>query len=96
MKERTEVFIAFTKTSNIRQLERTMDAWDTEEYEPVGIQVQAAQFDKLRAVAAEGMAKGDYLIADLGSKPDGTGWTLHKKGEMKVEEVDREWPEQVQ
>ena len=92
--KRTEVFIAFTKMSNIMELQRTMEAWDTDEYEPIGIQVQAHKFDILRMTAAEGMAKRDYIIADLGSRPGGSGWIKYKKGSMRVEEIEQ-WPSQL-
>jgi len=93
MKQRTEVFIAFTKNSNILELENTLTAWDTKDYEPVGIQVQAHAFDKLRLVAAEGMARGDYILADLGSSPNSPkGWLRYKKGSMRVEAVNQECP----
>ena len=91
---KTEVFIAFTKTSNIMELQRTMEAWDTDEYEPVGIQVQAHKFDILRMTAAEGMSKANYILADLGSRPsDPQGWREYVKGSMKVEEIEQ-WPSQ--
>src|ERR1700756_2523261 len=91
---KTEVFIAFTKTSNIMELQSTMVAWDTDEYEPIGIQVQAHRFDIQRMVAAEGMSKSTYILADLGSRPDRKeGWRRYPKGSMKVEEM-HEWPSQ--
>ena len=93
MKQRTEVFIAFTKNSNILELENTLTAWDTKDYEPVGIQVQAHAFDKLRMVSAEGMSRGDYILAEIGSRPDNPkGWLRYKKGTMRVEAVGRECP----
>jgi hypothetical protein len=84
-----EVFIAFTKMSNIHELRKTFNDWDRPGYEPVGIQVQANQFDKLRRVTAEGMARDDYIIADLGTKPEDQKGVLHcKKGSIRVEA----WP----
>jgi hypothetical protein len=81
-----EVFIAFTRNSNIAELQATLFAWDRPGYIPVGIQVQAAHFEKQRLVAAEGLAKADYILADLGTKPgDQKGITEHKKGDLKVE-----------
>jgi len=92
--KRTEVFIAFTKTSNYMELEETLNAWDTDEYEPIGIQVQAHRFDIQRIAAAEAMAKNNYILADIGSRPDGPqGWRRYPKGSMKVEEMT-EWPSQ--
>lgn len=83
-----EVFIAFTKNSNVHELAATFDAWDMPGYEPVGIQVQAHQFDIQRRVAAESQAKSDYIIADIGTKPsDELGVYYCTKGQLKVEEV---------
>ena len=91
---KTEVFIAFTKTSNYMELEKTLDAWDTDDYEPIGIQVQAHRFDIQRMAAAEGMCKGDYVLADIGSRPnEAEGWKKYPKGSMKVEEM-QQWPSQ--
>lgn len=66
---KTEVFIAYTKDTKLGELKDTMEAWETDEYEPVAIQVPFAKYDQMRSIAAEGLAKADYIIADLGSNP---------------------------
>lgn len=80
-----EVFIAYSLTKTpISKLGTTLEAWDMPDYEPVAIQVKDPTNEKLVHVAAEAIAKGDYIIAPLGSKPpDGK---FHKKGQgIKVE-----------
>lgn len=80
---RTEVFIAYTKDTLLRELKDTLEAWDTDEYEPVAIEVPFRKYEQMREIAAEGMSKGDYIIADLGSSPHQpkASWTLCKKGQ---------------
>ncbi len=79
-----EVFIAFDKGVKINKLGETLNAWDTEEYEPVAVQVKDRHNSRMVRVAAEAIAKADYLIASIGSKPpDGTAC---KKGQgVKVQ-----------
>ena len=80
---------------SIMQLRDTLIAWDKPQYEPVAIEVKAVKRDILRRVAAEGLSRGDYIIADLGSEPtDVEGIYHYKKGEggIRVEEC----PERIQ
>lgn len=82
----TEVFIAYTLKTPISLLRETLEAWDTEEYEPVAIEVKENRMEMLAQIAAEGLAKGDYILADLGTKPgDEKGVLRLKKGSLKVE-----------
>lgn len=92
---KTEVFIAFTDATSMSLLKATLEAWDIEDYEPIAIHVTEAKHDLLRQVASEGLAKGDYIIAELASKPGkagthkGSGWRMVVKGSnpsLKVKE----------
>lgn len=78
---KTEVFVSFTKESSLWKLKKTLEAWDTDEYEPIAIEVSGKRGDFLHLVAAEGLATGDYLLATLGTKPgDEEGVIACKKG----------------
>ena len=89
---RKEVFIGYSEKTIIRDLGDTLDAWDTGDYEPVAV---LAKSDRLVEIAAEGLAKGDYLIAKLGSRPGDTeGITEYEKGKGKVRVEN--WGQRVQ
>lgn len=83
----TEVFVAYTRDTNVRELRDTLEAWDIEgEYEPIAIAIghktNPEKHDLVRIVAAEGIAKGDYIIANLGTRPGDTeGVSHHKRGQ---------------
>jgi hypothetical protein len=64
-----EVFVAFTKGSNVKELEQTLEAWERPGLEPVAIQVGATKFELHRRVTAESIAKGDYVLTSLGYGP---------------------------
>lgn len=80
-----EVFVAFDKGVNLRKLGQTLTAWDSVDYEPVAIQVKDWHNSNIVRAAAEAIAKGDYAIVPVGSKPDFKP-TIIKKGQgIKVE-----------
>jgi hypothetical protein len=65
-----EIFIAFSDGSDINELEQTMVAWDRhQEAEVVGLKCPAGKYQTYRRVSAEMMARGDYILADLGCIP---------------------------
>lgn len=65
-----EVFIAFSEGTDVRELEKTMEAWDRhQEADVVGIKVPARKYQTYRRLSAEMMARGNYIIADLGCIP---------------------------
>jgi hypothetical protein len=83
-----EVFIGYNKMTPVIRLKNTLEAWDTEEYEPVAIAIPAKRPDYVK-YAAEGLAKGDYLIAELGTKPGDTkGVTECHKGKLTGVKVE--------
>ena len=82
----TEVFVPFDKKITLDMLEKTLYAWDTEDYEPVAIQVKDRKNMQLVRVAAEAIAKGNYIIAPLGSKPTDPVSFYTKGVGVKVEE----------
>jgi hypothetical protein len=83
---KTEVFIAYDDNSSVMQLEETLDAWDTVWAEPVAIHVTNKDNETLVKVAAEAIAKEDYMIVPLGSSPNKTStYEFIKKGSIKVE-----------
>ena len=82
-----EVFIPFSGTGDIHLLGLTLDDWDTSKYEPVAIKVKDPSNAHFCRIAAETIAKADYLIAKLGTKPgDSLGVKKIKKGQgIRVE-----------
>lgn len=51
-------------------LAATLEAWEkVPEAEPVAIQVPRKKYEIIRRVTAENMAKGDYILCDLGCVP---------------------------
>lgn len=84
-----DVFIAFTQHTKIKSLERTLLAWDVPGYTPAAIAVPYKKHDLVRQIAAEGLAKGDYIIADIGSSPDKPKtYKLHLKGQSSAFKVE--------
>lgn len=85
----TEVFIPFSeKTSSIHDLGWTLEAWNTDDYEPIALQVKNTSNDKIVRVAAEAIANGrEYIIAELCTEPGNPkGWARYKKGHgLRVE-----------
>ena len=83
---KTEVFIAYDDKCTVKQLGETMNAWDTEWSEPVAVHVTNKDNETLVKVAAEAIAKEDYMIAPLGSSPKkASSYEFIKKGSIKVE-----------
>lgn len=64
-----EVFVAFSKMSSMRDLEMTLESWDQPGMEPVAIQVKPGKFELHRRVTAENIARGNYILAKMGSGP---------------------------
>lgn len=66
-----EVFIAFTRETDVKELKRTMEAWNLDGLEPVAIQcgLPAAKFEMHRRVTAENLSINDYVLAGLGCEP---------------------------
>jgi len=66
-----EIFIAYTKDSLIKDLTNTLEAWDKiPNAEPIAIEVPAKKYEIIRRVTAENMAKGNYILCDLGCVPN--------------------------
>jgi hypothetical protein len=62
--------LAYTLRSDIRELAITLDAWDKmDDMEPIAIECSRMKYEITRRVAAENMAKGDYILGDLGCIP---------------------------
>src|SRR5258708_16301139 len=65
-----EVFVAYTRDSEIEKLEKTLEAWDKSGMEPVAIEIKPVKkFGLYRCVTAESTSRGDYILADLGYGP---------------------------
>jgi len=64
-----EVFIAYTKGSNIEELEATLNSWDLDGLEPVAIECGLKKFQIIRRVTAENLSHGNYVLTDLGTAP---------------------------
>ena len=64
-----EVFVAFTKGTDIARLERTLEAWDLSGLEPIAIQCGLHKFEIHRRVTAENVSRGTYILADLDYGP---------------------------
>jgi len=64
-----EVFVAFTRESNVADLKKTLEAWDLPNLQPVAIQVVSKKFEIYRRVTAENVSVGDYILCDLGIGP---------------------------
>lgn len=64
-----EVFVAYTKHDSIELLEKTLEAWDDDDTEPVAIECKQGKFQIHRRVIAENLATGDYVLADIGYGP---------------------------
>jgi len=64
-----EVFIGYTKKSNIHLLEDTLEAWDVGDTEPIAIEMNERKFELTRRVSAENLATGDYVLCDIGYGP---------------------------
>lgn len=74
---KTEVFVPYSKNTILRDLKNTLEAWDTDEYEPVALETS----EKLKFIAAEALAKDEYLVVDLNTKPGDTEGVISlKKG----------------
>ena len=83
---KTEVFIAYDDSCDVDLLGSTLDAWDTVWSEPVAVHVTNKDNETLVKVAAEAIAKEDYMIAPLGSSPNkASAYEFIKKGSIKVE-----------
>lgn len=64
-----EVFVAFTRDTDLKELARTMEAWDLEGMEPVAIQCALKKFEIHRRITAENLSRDNYLLVDLGNEP---------------------------
>lgn len=64
-----QVFIAYTRTSDIRELGATLEAWDIEDLEPEAIECRPKKFELHRRLTSENVARGDYILVDLGCVP---------------------------
>ena len=50
-------------------LEKTLEAWDKGDTEPIAIECTARKYEIHRRVTAENLASGDYVLADIGYGP---------------------------
>lgn len=65
-----DVFIAYTKQTEVQELGETLEAWDkVEGAEPAAVECQPRKFEIQRRVAAENLASGDYILCDVGYIP---------------------------
>jgi hypothetical protein len=64
-----EVFVSFTKGTELARLERTLEAWDLPGLEPIAIQCGLRKFEIHRRVTAENVSRGTYVLADLDFGP---------------------------
>lgn len=64
-----ECFVAYTRLTPIDLLAQTLNAWDKSKIIPAAIQCKPVTFEFDRRVAAEGLATGDYILADVGCLP---------------------------
>lgn len=64
-----EVFVAYTGETDVKELERTLEAWKLPALEPVAIELKSKKFELHRRVTAENMSRGDYILCDLGYGP---------------------------
>lgn len=64
-----EVFVAFTRGTNLKDLEKNLEAWNQRELEPVAIQCALKKFELHRRITAENLARDNYILADMGNAP---------------------------
>lgn len=65
-----DIFIAFTKQSNVHELDETLEAWEKVDLaEPAAIECPVSKFEIARRVCAENLASGDYILCDIGYIP---------------------------
>lgn len=81
---KTEVFIPYSDDSDIRDLGNTLRDWDTDEYEPIAIHVKDLQNRNMIRIAAEALAKDDYIVSWIGSDPLSPR-ELTPKGSIRVQ-----------
>lgn len=67
-----DVFVAYTRFTPIPVLSATLEAWDKPKLKPAAIECNPVRFEFDRRIAAEGLAEGDYILADVGSHPKRT------------------------
>ena len=78
-----EVFIGYNRMTHVLKLKATLEAWDTDDYEPVAIACPTKKPEYVK-YAAEGLSRGDYLVAELGTKPGDTeGVSEYQKGNIR-------------
>lgn len=82
-----EVFIPYSlEETSVHALGKTLEAWDTDEYEPVALEVKDPENERFVRIAAEAIAKADYFIVKVGSSPDECEVKHYKKGQgIRVE-----------
>lgn len=89
-----EVFVAFVQHTPVNKLGKTLIAWERAGYEPIAIAVPTRKHDLIRQIAAEGLAKADYIIAEIGSSPTKPAtFKLHIKGQSNAFKVEA-WTKQ--
>ena len=64
-----ECFVAYTKFTPVEDLAQTLNAWDRPKIIPAAIECKPVSFEFDRRVVAEGLATGDYILADVGCTP---------------------------
>ena len=65
-----EIFIGYTRNSNVTWLRETLEAWDElADTDPVAIECPPKKYELFRRVAAENTAVGDYILCELGWLP---------------------------
>ncbi len=65
-----DIFVGYTKFMDIKILGATLDSWEKiEGCTPAAIECQADKYEFFRRRAAEGLAQGDYILADIGCIP---------------------------
>jgi hypothetical protein len=77
-----EAFVAFTKDHDIKELEKTLEAWALPGIEPAAIEVKGKKYELHRRVTAENLATGNYILVDIGYGP-----VEENFGELAIQEL---------
>lgn len=64
-----EVFVAYTKGTEVARLGATLDAWNMPGLEPIAIQCGLKKFELHRRVSAENVSRGTYILTVVDRAP---------------------------
>jgi hypothetical protein len=66
-----ECFIGYTDKHSLYELKATLEFWDAMgDVIPIAIRCRQSRYEMDRRVAAENVAKGDYILCDLNYGPE--------------------------